>query len=180
MSDPGTDPNPAVPADAGSFPALGVAIHPLDPTRDAEAAAILAACTLDGTPEAGRAVLADARCDPERDIYGLAVGDTLVAVCVTRKAPLSVEITHLAVAGARRRQGYGRACLQDALRRAGKRPLVVETDEAGLGFYRACGFKLVGRRRHPSGAARYRLGWHAPAARPRSQSFVPSAIKDAS
>jgi hypothetical protein len=42
---------------------------------------------------------------------------------------------------------------------------VAETDEDGLGFYKACGFKLVGRRTHPSGTFRYRVGWHAPGLR---------------
>jgi hypothetical protein len=49
--------------------------------------------------------------------------------------------------------------------RSGRRPLVAETDEEGLGFYKACGFKMVGRRKHPSGAVRYRIGWHAPGLR---------------
>ncbi|MGB3329397.1 MAG: hypothetical protein WBA46_10615, partial [Thermomicrobiales bacterium] len=55
--------------------------------------------------------------------------------------------------------------LTDALRRSGKRPLTAETDEDGLPFYKACGFKLVGRRVHPSGTVRYRIGWHAPGVR---------------
>ena len=142
------------------------AVHPLDPARDEEAAAILAACTPDGTTAAGRALLAAARRDPDSTITGVVEGGTLVAVCVTRKVSMAVEVAHLAVADGRRRQGHGRACLQDALRRAGKRPLVAETDEAGLPFYRACGFKLVGRRKAPGGGARYRLGWHAPTAHP--------------
>ena len=144
----------------------GAAVHPLDAARDDEAAAILAACTPEGTAPAGRRLLAAARRDPESTVTGLIHGGTLVAVCVTRKVPMAIDVTHLAVAAGHRGQGHGRACLQDALRRAGKRPLVVETDEARLPFYRACGFKLVGRRKAPDGSARYRLGWHAPAARP--------------
>ena len=161
-------------------PATGNAVGPLDPTHDEAAAAILAACTVEGTVDAGRALLAAARQDPDSEVYGLTVHGELVAVSVLKKIPMSLEVAALAVAEGHRRRGHGGACLTDALRRAGKRPLVVETDEAGLGFYRACGFKLVGRRRHPSGVARYRLGWHAPAAHPRPQSLVPSsAIKDA-
>ena len=152
---------------------LGPAPQPLDPARRDEAAAILAAATGAGTPEAGETVLTEAAIDPDRRAYGLTVDGRLVAVYVTRKAGLAMEVTHLAVAEGARRRGYGRACLVDALRRAGKRPLVVETDDEGLGFYKACGFKLVGKRRHPSGTIRYRLGWHAP--RPRTTPRDPSS-----
>jgi ribosomal protein S18 acetylase RimI-like enzyme len=111
-------------------------------------------------------LLAAAREDPESEVYGLTVKGELVAAYVLKKIPLSLEVTALAVAPAHRRQGHGRACLTDALRRAGKRPLVVETDEAGLPFYKAVGFKVVGRRKGPGGTPRYRLGWHAPRLRP--------------
>jgi ribosomal protein S18 acetylase RimI-like enzyme len=137
-------------------------IPPLDPAMDETAAIILADATGEGTVEAGRAVVLAARADPEREIYGLTVDNELVAVYVTQKIPMALEVRTLAVAADRRRQGYGRACLVDALRRAGRRPLVVETDDEGLPFYKAVGFKIVGRRKGPSGTPRYRLGWHAP------------------
>ena len=92
----------------------------------------------------------------------MTLGEELVAVKVPRKEGLIVELTHLAVAENHRRKGYGRACIMDLLRRLGKRPLVVETDEETMGFYQASGFKLVGRRRRPDGTFRYRLGLHAP------------------
>ena len=137
-------------------------VRPLDPSRDAEAAALLAACTPHGTVEAGRELLAAARAETDTSLYGLFAGDDLAAVYALRKTGLSLELSLLVVAEPLRRRGHGRACLADALRRAGKRPLVVETDEATLGFYRAAGFKLVGKRRDPSGSVRYRFGWHAP------------------
>jgi ribosomal protein S18 acetylase RimI-like enzyme len=147
-------------------PATGAAVRALDRTQDEAAAAILVDCTLEGTVEAGRALLAAACEDPESEVYGLTVHGELVAVYVLKKIPLSLEVTALAVAEAHRRQGHGRSCLTDALRRAGKRPLVAETDEAGLPFYKAVGFKVVGRRKGPGGTPRYRLGWHAPRLRP--------------
>jgi ribosomal protein S18 acetylase RimI-like enzyme len=88
--------------------------------------------------------------------------DELVAVYATKKISMALEVVALAVAENRRRQGHGRACLRDALRRAGRRPLVVETDDEGLPFYKAVGLKVVGRRKGPGGTPRYRLGWHAP------------------
>ena len=142
-------------------PAAGTA-RALDPSRGEEAAAILAACTFEGTVDAGRVLLNAARDDADGEVYGLTVKDDLVAAFVLKKIPLALEVTALAVAPEHRRQGYGRVCLSDALRRAGRRPLVVETDEAGLPFYKACGFKLVGRRTGPGGTPRFRLGRHAP------------------
>lgn len=159
----------APPGDGGVFvsisPASGSAIRPLDPERDLEAGAILAASTYAGTEEAGLTVLDRARADPESTVYGLTIGDDVVAVYITRRIPLSLEVTALAVAAEHRRRGHGRACMTDALRRAGKLPLVVETDDDALGFYKKCGFKLVGRRLSPGGRVRYRLGWHAPGLR---------------
>ena len=142
------------------------ASQPLDPVHDRETGALLAPCTPEGTAEAGLAALAAARQDPDTTVYALFDDGTPLAVYALRRAGLSLEVTLLGVDPGHRRQGLGRGCLQDALRRAGKRPLVVETDAAALPFYTAVGFKLVGKRRHPSGTTRFRLGWHAP--RPRS------------
>lgn len=146
-------------------PAMGGSVHPLDPSQDDAAAEILAPATGEGTVAAGRARVDEARTDPDQEIYGLTVKGELVAAYVTRKIPMALEVKTLAVAAGHRRHGYGRACLTDALRRAGKRPLVVETDDEALGFYKKCGFKVVSRHKHPSGVLRYRLGWHAPGLR---------------
>jgi ribosomal protein S18 acetylase RimI-like enzyme len=146
--------------------AIAVSIAPLEPAREEAAAAILAACTFEGTVERGRAVIAEARRDPKAEVYGLTAGGELAAVYVLRKVRLINEIASLAVAEGHRRRGHGRACLYDALLRSGRRPLVVETDDEALGFYKACGFKLVGKRKRPDGVVRYRLGWHAPSPKP--------------
>ena len=139
----------------------------VDSSRDPQAAVVVVACTTEGTIDRGRELLAVARAESDTAVYGRFASDNLAAVYAMRKTGLSLELRSLSVAERYRGQGYGLACLDDALRRAGKRPLVVETDEATLGFYRAAGFKLVGKRRDPGGSARYRLGWHAPtSARP--------------
>ena len=143
-------------------PPSGVAIRPLDPGLDEAAAGILAPATEQGTVEAGSALVAASRADEASAIYGLTANDRLVAVFITRKIPLSVEVAAIAVAADSRRQGYGRACLQDALRRAGRLPLVVESPEEAAGFFKACGFKIVSRRASPGGKPRFKLGWHAP------------------
>jgi ribosomal protein S18 acetylase RimI-like enzyme len=146
----------------GAPPAASVAIEPLDPSSDEEAAVILAPATGEGTVERARDVLAEDRRDPDREVYGLTVDGRLIAVYATRQIGLTIELTHIAVAEGDRRKRYGRACLVDALRRAGKRPLVVETDEEILGFYQSAGFKIVSRRKNAHGVVRYRLGLHSP------------------
>ena len=140
----------------------GPTVKPLDPSLDQEAAVILAACTPEGTVEQGRAVVSEARSDPNSSLLGLFVDGGLAGAYVLRKATMMNEIPVLAVAAEHRRHGHGRMCLFDALLRSGKRPLVVETSEATLPFYKAVGFKMVGKRKGADGAARYRLGWHAP------------------
>jgi ribosomal protein S18 acetylase RimI-like enzyme len=148
--------------DARTADPAAVSITLLDPERDEAAAAVLAPATGQGTVDRGRAIIAEARNHPEATIYGLTVGGELAAVYILRKVTLMNEIACLAVAVGHRRRGHGRACLYDALLRSGRRPLVVETDDDVLGFYKACGFKLVGKRKRPDGTVRYRLGWHAP------------------
>ncbi len=146
-------------------PAARGAIRVLNPALDEEAAAILAAATGAGTVQRGREVLAELRRNEAVELYGLFVGEELVAIYAFRRAAPANEITHLAVKEGERHKGYGRACLQHALRRSGARPLTVETDDDAVAFYKTCGFKIIGRRKHPSGTLRYRLGWHAPTRR---------------
>lgn len=150
----------------------------LDPALDGAAAAILAGATGEGTAEAGALILTSARRDETTDIYGLALDGELIAVYALARRGQVVELLLLAVAEGRRHEEYGTRCLHDALRRAGKRPLVVETDDDAIGFYKGAGFKVVGQRRHPSGVTRTRLGWHAPRIQPTpGATRVPSIRK---
>lgn len=133
-----------------------------DPATADAAAAILAAASFEGTLAAGHERLEAAQSDPDTSVYGLIVDAGLVAVYTLRRVHLAMEITSLAVAPDHQRRGYGRRALADALRRVGRLPLVVETDEDALGFFKARGFKPVGRRKLPNGVVRYRLGAHGP------------------
>ncbi len=135
-------------------PISPAAFQPLDAAHDAEVAA------WHGVE--GATTLAAYRADPDADLIGLERDGRLVAWYVLRRVRLMNELPALAVAPDARRQGFGRACLQDALRRSGKRPLVVEADDASRPFFTAVGFKMVGKRKGADGAWRYRLGWHAP------------------
>lgn len=143
-------------------PESGFEIHPWAAERDAEAAAILADATGEGTAEAGQRAIDDARAEAPNRVFGGIMDGKLVGVYTLRRDGMANAIGHIAVAKDHRKRGIGRALLTDALRRSGRRPLVAETDEEGLGFYKACGFKMVGRRKQPSGEFRYRIGWHEP------------------
>lgn len=146
-----------------------VSIKALPEAQDGTAAAIVAAALGSDPVAAAHDRIGVARRDAESDLYGLTVDGHLAAVYILRRINLMNEISCLAVGESFRRQGHGRACLYDALLRSGRRPLVVETDEDAVGFYKRCGFKLVGKRTQPDGTVRYRLGWHAPLPKPASE-----------
>jgi GNAT superfamily N-acetyltransferase len=136
------------------------AVEALDSSRDdAVAREILASET---SEDEARTQIAALRADPSATLYGIIVADAPIAVIAVRKASMANEIALLAVAANHRGQGFAKRLLSDALRRSGRRPLVVEADEACAQFYKARGFKIVGRRPDPTGGFRYRLGWHAP------------------
>ncbi len=135
---------------------------PLPPALDAVAAGFLADCPALGSTEAAARAIATLRDDADSDVYGWVEGDALIAVYGLRKVKLSYELSWLAVAPAWRGQRYGRSALVDALRRCGRKPMTVEADEMGKGWYESIGFRTVGRRPATSGGFRYRMGWYAP------------------
>lgn len=146
-------------------PTSGFEIRDAHPHEWDAAAVILAPAVGDGTAGAARqrmdAVAGEAK---TAVIVGL-LDHRIVGAYLLKRDGMANEIALIAVEPAERKRGIGRHLLQDALRRSGKRPLVAETDEDALGFYKACGFKLVGRRKQPDGTFRYRVGWHAPGLR---------------
>lgn len=144
----------------------GLEIRPLEKEHDAKAAMILTAATFEGTEESGQRALDDPRTGGNDRALGAWLNDELVGVYTLKRDGMANEIAHIAVHANHRGSGYGRVLLHDALRRSGRRPVVAETDDDALGFYKSCGFKLVGRRNHKDYGVRYRLGWHAPSTRP--------------
>lgn len=140
-------------------------IRALPAHDEASAAIILAPATGEGTADAALVRIAALREAADAAIYGAYVDRVLVGAYGIQRDGMANTIALIAVQNEHRKRGIGRAMLTDALRRSGKRPLTAETDEEGLPFYKACGFKLIGRRIHPSGAVRYRIGWHAPGLR---------------
>ena len=140
------------------------AVEALDPRHDETIARELVAQSV-GSEDEAQHLVAALRADPAVTLYGIVKRDEPVAVIAMRKASMANEIALLVVGRDHRGQGLAKRCLSDALRRSGRRPLTVEADEACTEFYKACGFKIVGRRPDPNGGFRYRLGWHAPTPR---------------
>lgn len=138
----------------------------LEPQFDGQAAEILAAAVVPPTTEAAAATIAGARADDDAQLLELLVDGKLAGAYILRKVGMANEISCLAIDEAHRKQGLGRMCLMDALLRSGRRPLMVETGEECFPFFKAIGFKLVGKRKNADGVVRYRLGWHAPAPKP--------------
>jgi predicted N-acetyltransferase YhbS len=137
------------------------AITPAD--HDATAALLRQLPGID-TDEAARALIQSILETPKAAMLVAFQHRELVAVYALRRDGLANDLAVIAVRPDKQRRGIGRLLLQDALRRSGKRPLAAQTPEATLGFFKACGFKLVGRRVQPSGAVHFRVGWHAPGA----------------
>lgn len=123
---------------------------------------MLADCPSLGSAEVAAAAISALRDDPDGDIYGWLDDGELIAVYGLRKAGLSYELPWLSVAPIWRGQRYGRSALVDALRRCGRKPMTLEADESGKGWFEDIGFRTVGRRSAAGGGFRYRMGWYAP------------------
>ena len=139
---------------------------PVPPAFDDQAAAMRTdGAGFHGYPD-GAAMLAALRADENAEINGVTLNDQLVVLIVTRRVHLMNEVMALVVIPGFRGHGIGELALADAIRRAGKRPLVVEASESQRPYFLKRGFKLVGKRKGPDGAFRYRLGAHAPRKQP--------------
>ena len=104
--------------------------------------------------------------------YAVTVNGVVVGGYLMVGIPMANEIVLLAIDPNYRFRGYGRMCCMDALFRSGKRPLVLTANDASVGFAKAVGFKLVGKRKQPDGTTLTRLGWHAP--RPKNDPNAPA------
>lgn len=143
-------------------PETGFELRPLAPESDALAADLLAEATGENSAEAAQIVIERSREGGQDRVIGGWLNDQLIGAYTIERDGMANQVTLIAVAPDFRRKGFGKTMLLDALRRSGRRPLIAETDEDALDFYKKSGFKMVGRRKHPSGVFRYRVGWHAP------------------
>lgn len=151
---------------SGLATGIATSVTALDPAFDDRAAEVLARCPALGSVERAREAISAARSDERCSLYGVFQDGALAGAYLLRKVSMSNEIALLAIVPAYERRGLGKMCLYDALFRSGKRPLVAEADESNAGFFKQCGFKLIGKRKAPDTSVRYRLGWHAPIPKP--------------
>ena len=100
--------------------------------------------------------------DPDPQAFAVTINGEIAGGYLMVAIPMANEIVALAIDPAHRRRGLGRMCLLDALFRSGKRPLVLTASDSSVGFARAVGFKVIGKRKLADGAVMTRLGWHAP------------------
>ncbi len=143
-------------------PETGFELRPLDAKNDADAAGLLAESTDEKTPEAAQTVIDRARAGGNDRVIGGWLDGQMIGVYTIERDGMANQVTLIAVAPEQRRKGFGKTMLLDALRRSGRRPLIAETPDDTLEFYKKSGFKMVGRRKQPNGTFRYRVGWHAP------------------
>lgn len=143
-------------------PAAGFEIRPISPSERPFVDAVIEGSSTPAREDAMRAAFADL---PEAQVLGGFREGIMVAACGLRRDGLANDVAFLVVVPGERRHGIGRTMLLDALRRSGRRPLAAQTPEDVLPFFKACGFKLVGRRVQPDGEVHFRVGWHTPGAR---------------
>lgn len=136
---------------------------PLDPDREADAARLMVAALPDVSPEGAAGFFRVMAEDPGGAVHLASEEGRPVALYVLRKVGVTTELLMIAVDPAvdPARQ-LELAAVRDAAIRVGKRPLTVETSEQALAWYKALGFKVVGKRPRPDGTVSYRLGWHGP------------------
>lgn len=95
---------------------------------------------------------------PAFTVYGGFRGHEVAAFVGFRKSKDVVVIEYIAVDEAAQRTGLGSALVEAASRAAQNKPVVAETDDDAVDFYRALGFSVVaiGPDPHWPGRARYR------------------------
>lgn len=143
-------------------PASGFEIRPISPSEREMVDSIITGSSTEPREAVMREALASL---PDAQVLGGFRDGIMVAAYALRKDGLANDLAFIVVVPGERRRGIGRTLLQDALRRSGRRPLAAQTPEDILPFFKACGFKLVGRRVQPNGEVHFRVGWHTPGAR---------------
>jgi GNAT superfamily N-acetyltransferase len=140
-------------------PSSGFEIRAISQSERAAVEALIRSGAIEAMAASMLAALMDI---PDGQVFGGFQRGEMVAVYALRRDGMANDLALIVVAPEQRKRGVGRSLLQDALRRSGKRPLAAQTPEDVLRFFKACGFKLVGRRVQPSGDVWFRVGWHAP------------------
>ncbi len=160
-------PEPAPPAPTGDDQQLDVRL--MQPEDRTLAAMLLADATPEGTEAAAAAIVAHHEANEGSAIFLVYLSGMPIAAFILAPAQMSIEMPLIAVRSEIRRRGIGTIIVQDAVRRAGNRPVVAETPESVLPFFTHVGFKKFGRRSGPDGAVRWRVGWHTPGMRTQTE-----------
>ena len=145
-------------------PSANLDVRPLTASADDDVVRLLVEHPGVADPDAASSFREAIAARPRAAFFGARHAGRLIAIYALAKDGMANDLATIVVDPAHRHQGIGRMLLKDALRRSGKRPLVAQAPEAILPFFKACGFKMVGRRVQPSGEVQYRVGWHAPGA----------------
>lgn len=135
---------------------------PLEPAYEAQAIVMLEPWAVFRGYVNGEEFLRAAQADEETDLMSVTVNDTLAILIVTKRVKMMNELLALVVEPSYRGHDLGKLALIDAVQRAGRRPLVVECSDTMRPYFLKQGFKVVGRRKGPDGAFRFRMGAHAP------------------
>jgi GNAT superfamily N-acetyltransferase len=143
-------------------PVSGFEIRPISPSEREIVDTVITGSSTESREAAMRETLASL---PDGQVFGGYRDGIMVAAYALRKDGLANDLAFIVVLPGERRHGIGRTLLQDALRRSGRRPLAAQTPEDILPFFKACGFKLVGRCVQPDGEVHFRVGWHTPGAK---------------
>lgn len=93
--------------------------------------------------------------EPRPQLCGWLIEGRLVSAAGFLSDPSGVLLIHLATAAEDRGSGYGGQLVREIAARFAPRPVVAETDDDAVGFYRRLGF-VVEETRSEWGTARYR------------------------
>lgn len=107
---------------------------------------------------------------PELRVLGECVGDEPTAFAAFRSSPAAVTLEYIAVALGSQRAGTGRRLVESIRAIEPGRPLVAETDDDAVDFYRRAGFDVVPAAEDPRwpGRARYECRLHPESVGPRT------------
>ncbi|GMA16165.1 GNAT family N-acetyltransferase [Deinococcus metallilatus] len=94
-------------------------------------------------PERIRRTLEEYRSDPERHVFAWVMDGQPVSAAGLRQHGEAVEVLHLGTAAGEEGRGHARALLRALAAHLNAAPLVAETDDNAVGFYRRAGFEVT-------------------------------------
>lgn len=112
------------------------------------------------TSEKVEALVSSVYAKSNTSLFGLMMGETVVAVMGIRLDSQSVaEILHIAAREGSRGKGYGRQLIALVVQEEALRTLYAETDRDAVGFYQRCGFAIESLGEKYPGVERFLCRW---------------------